>query len=306
MSKEIKSYGKIYNLGHKAITGLLKDPVVIEEKIDGSQFSMCKMNGELLCRSKGQNIVVDAPNKMFEKAIETAKELFPLLQEGWIYRGEYLSRPKHNSLAYDRAPEKYIILFEVDKGLEHYLTYEEKREEAERLGLEIVPCLYNGMVEGYEQLMNLLDRTSVLGGQKIEGFVIKNYNRFGQDGKVLMGKHVCEAFKEVHRKEWKKGNPQQKDILQLLSDKYTTKARWNKAIQHLREAGTLTETPTDIGALIKEVQQDINTECIDEIKDDLFKWAMPHILRASTRGLAEWYKELLVAKQFEEKEVSNE
>ncbi len=33
------SYPKIYGLGHKAITELLSDNVMVEEKIDGSQFS---------------------------------------------------------------------------------------------------------------------------------------------------------------------------------------------------------------------------------------------------------------------------
>jgi len=32
-------YCQIYNLGHRAIADLLRGPVIIEEKIDGSQFS---------------------------------------------------------------------------------------------------------------------------------------------------------------------------------------------------------------------------------------------------------------------------
>lgn len=33
------SYPSIYNLGHRYIADLLTVPVIVEEKIDGSQFS---------------------------------------------------------------------------------------------------------------------------------------------------------------------------------------------------------------------------------------------------------------------------
>ena len=41
------SYGKIFNLGHKETEALFDGPVVVEEKIDGSQFSFGSINGEL-------------------------------------------------------------------------------------------------------------------------------------------------------------------------------------------------------------------------------------------------------------------
>lgn len=39
MTDSWHSYPSIYALGHRAIVDLLKGPVFIEEKIDGSQFS---------------------------------------------------------------------------------------------------------------------------------------------------------------------------------------------------------------------------------------------------------------------------
>jgi hypothetical protein len=43
----------------------------------------------------------------------------------------------------------------------------------------------------------------------------------------------------------------------------------------------------------------VKRECEEEIKEKLFAFAWPHIARMSTRGLPEWYKELLLKKQFE-------
>lgn len=293
------SYSKIFNVGHGALAELFADEVTIEEKVDGSQFSFGIFDGELRCRSKGQQLVVDAPEKLFIKAVETVKALAPLLKNGYTYRGEYLAKPKHNALAYDRHPVKHIIIFDISPGEETYLTYEEKQAEATRLGLETVPLVYKGTITNADQVLELMNQISVLGGQQIEGLVIKNYKKFGSDKKILLGKHVSEAFKEVHKKDWKTSNPVSKDVVSLIGEQYKSKARWNKAIQHLKERGELEGTPKDIGKLMVEIQEDIKTECVEEIKEQLYKWAAPNIMRIAIQGLPQWYKDELVKKQFE-------
>lgn len=298
------SYPSIFNLGHRAIKDLFTVPCIVEEKVDGSQFSFgVDEEGELHVRSKGAVMVVGAPEKMFQRAVDTVKELKPLLHPGWTYRAEYLQKPKHNSLAYDRIPEKHLILFDVNTDTETYLSWPEKQEEARRLGLECVALLDSGAEITADILRNIIDNTvSVLGGQKIEGVVIKPqaYNLYGTDKKVLMGKFVSERFKEIHANEWKKTNPSRGDIVDGIIGALKTEARWHKAVQHLREAGKIEDSPRDIGNLIKEVQADLQKECADEIKDRLYKFALPIILRRCTGGLAEWYKEQLLKQQFEQ------
>jgi hypothetical protein len=145
----------------------------------------------------------------------------------------------------------------------------------------------------------MLENESFLGGVKIEGVVAKNYTQFGRDGKVSMAKYVSEAFKEVHNKEWKLANPGQKDVVEGLIAGLRTEARWQKAVQHLAESGDLTHTPKDIGALMKEVKDDIIAEEVERIKGILWKHFSGKILRGASAGLAEWYKEELLKKQFE-------
>lgn len=310
------SYPSIYNFGHRALQGFLEHELIIEEKVDGSQFSFGKfplevegMEGEfdLRIRSKGAVMVLDAPEKMFTKAAETVKRIAPLLHPGWTYRGEYLAKPKHNALAYDRVPNGHIIIYDINTEEETYLDYDAKSEEAKRIGLEIVPCLYRGKLDSIETFRSFLESVSVLGGQKIEGVVAKplHGNVFGPDKKLILAKFVSEAFKEVHKKAWGESNPTGKDILSLIGEQYRSPARWSKAIQHLREAGQLLEDPKDIGPLIKEIPKDIKKECEEEIKEQLWKWAWPHISRIATRGFPEWYKEQLVKLQFERDGVEN-
>jgi len=291
------SYPHIYNLGHRYLNDLLNESVLIEEKVDGSQFSFGRFDGELRCRSKGAQLNIIAPEKMFAQVVENVNKLD--LHNGWTYRGELLNKPKHGVLAYDRIPNLNVIIFDINTGEEAYLNYADKYVEASRLGLEIVPLLHNGKVDDVQLIRDLLETVSCLGGQKVEGVVIKNYARFGLDKKALMGKFVSEKFKEVHNKEWKQMNPGQGDILNKIILKYKTQARWQKALQHLKERGLIVDEPRDIGLLLKEVWPDVMAECKEEIMEELWKWAKDNIRRGVTAGLPEWYKQLLLEKQFD-------
>lgn len=296
---ELHSYPKIFNLGHPQIDALFSDPVVVEEKVDGSQFSFGRRGQDLFCRSKGAVINVDAPDNMFAAGVETCKELFQHLPDGWVFRGEYLAKPKHNALAYDRIPDRHIAIFDIETEPNRFMDAASKRQwVGEHLDLEVVPHVYSGMVTSLDQVLSFMDSVSFLGGQEIEGLVFKSLTRFGPDGKALMGKHVSEAFKEVHKGAWKEANPGQGDIIMRLIMGLRTPARWNKAIQHLRDRGELTHTPKDIGPLLREVHVDLEAECADEIKAVLYKWAIGDIKRGAVRGLPEFYKEQLAASQF--------
>lgn len=298
---KLRSYPKVFSIGHRAVKQLFEELVLIEEKVDGSQFSMSVgTDGILRCRSHKKEVDVEAPDKMFVLAVQTAKELADKLRPGWTYRCEYLRKPKHNTLAYDRVPLKHLVLLDVDTGMEAYLSCSEKMDEAERIGLEAVPWLFYGRVKSQEELLALLKEDSFLGGQKVEGIVAKNYARFGVDGHVLMGKYVSEEFKEIHQKSWKDRHPGGRDILQRLVNGLKTEARWNKAVQYLRDRGELTGSPKDIGPLIAEVKTDTMDECADEMRNQLYAWARDAVARGVAAGFAEWYKKKLLEGQFEE------
>ncbi len=296
MAERINSYPSVYALGHTAIADILDGDVVVEEKVDGSQFSFANLEGQLVVRSKRKHMHPDAPEKMFEKGVEVVKELD--LHPGWTYRAEYLAKPKHNTVAYDRVPNSHLVLFDINPGLESYLSPTNKADEATRLGLEVVPGFFVGRVESMDHLKELLDTDSFLGGAKIEGVVIKRYDRFTRDKKAMIGKYVSEAFKEKHSKEWKKSNPTRTDVIQRLIVELRTEARWEKAAQHLEEDGTLEGSPRDIGALIKEIPADVLKEEREYIAEELFKYAWPHIKRGLTAGMPEWYKERLAQLAF--------
>jgi len=319
MTTSWHTYPSIFNLGHHFIEDLLLDNVLVEEKIDGSQFSFGRFyvgSGcsaapllaptQLRCRSKGADIDTMHPEKMFASAVTWCLNEMHHFHVGWTYRCEFLSKPKHNTLKYDRVPANNLIVFDINDGEESYLNYIDKHNEAERIGLECVPCLWHGLVLNADHFKDWMSTTSILGGTKIEGIVVKNYHRVGADKHVLMGKHVSEAFKEEHSNAWRKSNPTGGDIIAQIGAKYSTGARWSKAVQHLRDAGQLEDSPKDIGFLIKEVPLDVFKECEAEIEQALIDWAWPKIRREITRGLPSWYKERLMERQFVVEETTPE
>lgn len=294
--QHIGSYPSIFAIGHRAIADIFDGAVLVEEKIDGSQFSFARVDGELLCRSKGQQLIVLKPEKMFQTAVDVASGLD--LTPGWVYRAEYLQTQKHNTLHYQRVPENHLALFDVQTGLEEYLSPEEKAEEAARLGIECVPVVHRGEVKTMDDFAEMLDRESALGGCKIEGVVVKNYSVFTHEKKVAIGKYVSEAFKETHAGAWKKSNPTRTDIVRAIIDDYRTEARWRKAVQHLRDDGVLEGSPRDIGKLIQEVPEDVLSDSENDIRDRLFKHFWPHIKRGLIAGFPEFYKRELAAGAF--------
>ena len=297
---KLRSYPKIYNLGHRAIEDVFLDEVVIQEKVDGSQFSFGVIDGELLLRSKGAQLFPGATDKLFTMAVNTAVRLFEegKLTEGWIYRGEAITSPKHNHLKYDRIPEGGVILFDVDVGEENRVSSpDELKAIADSLGLEVVPTIFVGKVESLEGLKTHLEGESVLGGVKPEGIVIKNYTRFGVDGKMLMAKLVRDDFRESNKKDFSARHPTIGTIVEFLVDELRSENRWKKAIQHLRDDGIITDSPKDIGPLLKEIQADVLDEEEEYIKEQLFKAVKKDVMRGVVRGFPEWYKMLLVERQ---------
>lgn len=300
----IHSYPKVYAIGHGAIAELFDGPVLVEEKVDGSQFSFCRVGSEVFFRSRGADVIPGAHDAgMFAAGVNAIKEIADSLTEGWVYRCEYLSKPKHNTLVYSRVPKRHCIIFDINTGDEIYLSRHEKVTEAERIGLEYVPLMYEGTVDSPEKIHALLDTESILGGKKVEGIVAKNYARFGKDKKVMMGKFVSEEFKETHGKEWKASNPALTDVVERIIATLKNPVRWEKAVNRLRDAGTLEGSPRDIGNLIAEVQRDIRDEEREFIQQKLTEWALPRVIRASTGGLPEWYKERLLQSAFAGKDA---
>lgn len=297
---KLPGWYKIFTYGDRFTKGIFNGPVEITEKIDGSQFNFGRIDGQILMRSKGADIFFEDSNKMFNKAKDFVKLIQDRLPENVVFHGEYLQNPKHNTLGYFRTPVNNFMLFGVSRiGVPDAVSSApDLAYWSKELLCEAVPVIFEGVVDplkmSVEELHKLIP-DSVLGNVKAEGIVIKNYNQSVMVGDVaipiVQAKIVTAEFKEKHGVSWSKENPTDKA---KIGEAFKTEARWNKAIQYLRDSGKLTETVKDIGPLIARIRQDIFEEDTDTIKDMLFKMFKDDVLRASIKGFPEYYKNKLV------------
>jgi hypothetical protein len=300
----LNSFHKIFHFGDKAIQNIFSSEVEITEKIDGSQFNFGVVDNELKIRSKSADINVSNPEQMFKEAVNYVVELYSngLLPNNVVFHSEYLKKPKHSTLCYERIPSNHLILFGVEYEKGCISDYYDLTMFAKLLKIEVVPLLFCGLVDSVEDLKKLLDKDSVLGGVKIEGFVVKNYSldvMIGQDRyyPIMCGKYVSEGFKEVHKTKWREDNTPSGHF-QTYCETFKTEARWMKAIFRLRDENRLTNSPKDIEFIIKEIRKDIIEEEKENIKDFLYKEFSNDLLRVATHGFPYFYKEHLLKQSF--------
>lgn len=299
----MKAFPKIFAIGTDYIKDIFSEEVEITEKVDGSQFGFGKQDGEIITRSKGKVQYQGAVDQMFQTAVDYVHSIADRIPDNTFFYAEYLQSPHHNSLTYKRVPKNNLILFGVCDATDKFVSsYDELKVWADKLDIEVVPLLFKGKVTDLEMFKQLIDVESVLGGAKVEGVVVKNYERQfllgGQPMPLMAGKYVSEAFKEVHR-GWGKEHTN-KGGWELFKMGYRTEPRWDKAIQHLRESGELTNTPKDIPLVMKEVQRDIEEEEGETIRMWLWKHQGNELLRLAVSGLPEYYKNKLLERGFEQ------
>jgi hypothetical protein len=306
--KKLYPFPKIFHVGEAFVDNLFKGPVEVTEKIDGSQWAFgINEDGELLYRSKGQDLTNKPVPKLFEKAMEQTDRIAEILYrhslQGIFFYCEFLSKVDHNILNYGRVPRNNLYLFGVLKNRKFVSDIEELWYFADLLEIERANLLYYGELKNVEDVENLLEETSVLGKEKVEGIVIKNYNEPSGLGSfvlpISMGKYVSEKFKERFGAEWGKKHTS-KGKLETFLQSFRTEARWLKTIQHLREQDKLENSPRDIGILLEELTRDLIEEEEENIKSGLYKIFKEDVIRTARRGFPEFYKKYLLKKSFQQ------
>jgi hypothetical protein len=272
--------------------------LTLQEKVDGSQISFGRRDGQLFIKSHNHMLDLDNIQKMFSAALGSLSNL--ALPDGLVFRGEYLNKPKHNTLTYERVPLRNIIIYDIEQGdgTCDYMSVDDVEITASLYGFEVVPTLYVGVIDNImaETLMldELLKTQSILGGTTIEGIVIKCYDMIDCNEKILMAKYVSSAFKEAnHGNSWN-ANMGKKDVVGEIVAIYNTVARYEKTVQHVRDDGKLIGEMRDIGPLMQELNQDFESECADEIKDLLYQKFRKKIMRGVSQEFPEWYKSRLL------------
>lgn len=295
----VPAYPKVLALGSRGTEKVLEGEVTVQEKIDGSQFRFGFDETGVLEFASHHKPVYPGSAGMFEPVIQHILDREEDLRSNLLctypiyFYGEYLSKPKHNTLAYERIPRGNLVLFDAYDG-DIYHTIGSIAHIASVLECALVATYRTGKVTMEELEFFLTTKKPMLGGDMIEGVVIKNYDQnimLGSQVFPVFCKYVSTTFKERHQKN--PDNRSGKSKLEEFFGSFNTEARWNKAIQHLREANELTDSPKDIGPLVRAIAEDIVEEEGEYIKDALYALYIKDVIRAAQRGFPEYYKSLL-------------
>lgn len=309
MSVSMEKYTKIETTDKVDMQNLKNGTVIIEEKIDGSQFRIkIRKDGVLTFGSKSVDYTDESGvEKMFQKAVDeftllwrefSVKNDVKELADDIMIFGEYLQSPKHNTLHYARTPLHNVIIFDI-RQFNSFYDYDRKKNFASQLGLETVPLLWKG--DGSELSMELIESLlktdSLLGNEKVEGVVMKNYSQFRTEprcaGAPMFAKYVRPEFKELNASNWK----MEKSILE--AEILNAEAKWQKAYIHCKERGELENMPRDIPKLVKEIHMDIEAEDKERIKELLWDKYGRELKSKICRGFAYWYKKKLMTELLE-------
>ena len=280
-------YGSIEHLAKSRFRA--GEQIRVDEKIDGSRFCFGmerQADGarRLMFFTGGHERFSGFTTQgMFAPAMRHIQERIDRLPDGYTFFSEFLSKPKHNKLAYERVPKGFLVLFDVCDNTGTFLPYGSILSFASQLEIEPVQVLYVGGIPAtYDPILALLSEKPMLGGDMIEGVVVKGE----QDGqKRSVAKTVSPKFRETH----KQGKAFSNDI-EGIAKAVCTENRWRKAVERLRDDGKLTGSPKDIGPLIKEIYADLDKECREQIEQAILRIYYKRVMSSAVSGFAEWYK----------------
>ena len=257
---QFEKYPKIKQLGHEETLNLFLDPedtVIIEEKIDGSNFRIFIKDCQLYFGSR--NLTLEENNGQWLRCIKYVKQTLDdkdlLKLNGHILFGE-CTNP--HTLKYNLEQIPPFLGFDVLTPEGKFLSH--KNKIFQKLGLPIVPCLQYIKVKDITNVTDEWVPKSLYSDLQAEGIVFKNYKR------QAFAKYVRAEFKEENKKVFG-SSPKHSEDTERISLKYCTMARIEKNIFKLIDEGQKLDMPM-MKYLPKKVYDDMVEECYKDILNE--------------------------------------
>ena len=159
------------------------------------------------------------------------------MNQEYIYFGECMVS---HTIRYDLDNTPPFIGLDIMVHIENVkgesfglLSRESKVKEFERLGLPVIPILWEGQVSklNVEKLEKFITKSNY-GTTQMEGIVIKNYERLNRWGRPVFAKIVTEHFREINKIAFR-GMKKTSDKSIKLTDLVVTPTRVRKMIMKL-------------------------------------------------------------------------
>jgi hypothetical protein len=264
------------------------DHVIIQEKINGSQFTIFKKDGEL--HFYNRNKEVGPKGDPYVNAYLSLQKKKDFFQTGLFYHGEAMKTTKTNNASYKRMPRYYWIVYEIQREDGSLLTPDEMTATLLHTGIETTQVLYDSHKNiSLQPLQEIIDQIMV----QIESDIIESCLGGIPEGiviKVLKGttnsrfKQVRSVFAEMSQvKRDKIEQVSDIDFIKEIGEIYNTNGRREKAVQHMKEKGKYNEknVNANIGQMVHELDDDLLKEAEEDIKNILFVRFFPEISKVA-------------------------
>lgn len=269
---EQKKYHSIVRYGHKSTQDVLNkgDQIIIQEKIDGANASFAVVDGELKCWSRNRELSMSNTLEGFYVWAKQNINVDKLL-EGVIYFGEWTAQHK---VVYEGYTKQFFLYDIFNLHLEEYVSFSMVRDEAKRLGLQLVPVFFEGEFESFDQLMSYVGKTELngkLGGETSgEGIVVKNVAYRDHFGKQMFVKLVVDKFAEVQKQKAPKDPKKHFTPEELKVRECVTAPRVEKQLFKMIEEGLLDRDygVEEMSRILKHVSPLVAEDILKEEMED--------------------------------------
>lgn len=266
-----RKYMNISRVKTKDLPGFrVGDHIVVQEKIDGANFSIrYDEESDKVC-SFSRRFQLDEEHNLsgaWQWSQQLDKEkVAKILGNNLILFAEWLA-PHTVKYPEDRYYNAYCFdVRDAETGL--YLPQEQVKRIVQQLELIYVPVFYDGPFTSREDIEALVGKTE-LGGEHGEGVVVKNMTRFNDPNErfpfytKIVGDDFAEK-KSAHRMSMEQIN--ERNELQELTNSVVTTARVRKLLLKLVDENELPENWKELNqkAIMKKLSSAVYYDCVKE------------------------------------------
>lgn len=199
----LTKYQHVERLGHDDVMGLLDGTVVVQEKLDGANFSVAKHPEKGLILASRNNVISVGghPSTGFNGAIEYVLDhpgIAKVLEHhpDWVLRGEWLTR---HTINYEATKMKKFYVFDVQDRDGKYVPISQYAAVMELREILFIPALAEFTSPSLDQLTELTQGPGAYGAAQKEGIVVKRYDFVNKWGRTTWGKLVSADFREANK-----------------------------------------------------------------------------------------------------------
>lgn len=271
-----KKFMDIERLKESMIDGFQKgDHIVVQEKIDGANFSIRYDPGTDSVASFSRKNPLSFQNDLrgaWGWSQKLDKNLVKdVLGNNLVLFGEWLVP---HTIVYPQERYQNAYFYDIyDTETEQYFKQDKVKELINSLGLIYVPVFYDGEFQSWEHIQEFVGRTD-LGGEHGEGVVVKNMSRINDPNTRLpfYTKIVGEKFSEKKSVKPKMIDPEkvaERERLQNLVDTVVTEGRVTKLVHKMVDEGIIPEKwdEHDMSTIARNIGKDVYYDCVKEEPD---------------------------------------